>query len=72
MENRGDYETEQELMDPATIQDLKQAYYVSTVINKTEQQALTALVALTPPPPHTRRYTMEELGYSLARLFRGT
>lgn len=51
VENRGDYETEQELMDPATIQDLKQAYYVSTVINKTEQQALTALVALTPPPP---------------------
>ena len=51
VENRGDYDTEEELMDPTKIQDLKQAYYVSTVINKSEQHALTALVELTPPPP---------------------
>ena len=52
VENRGDYETEQPLMEPALIKDLANtSFYVSTIINKTEEHALAAMVAMMPPPP---------------------
>ena len=51
VENRGDYETEQQLMEPTSIKDLVDRFYVSTIIHKTDVLALEDLLALTLPRP---------------------
>jgi hypothetical protein len=51
VENRGQYETEQPLMDPKVVKDLADSFYVSTIIRKSNELALASLVALAPPPP---------------------
>jgi hypothetical protein len=51
VENLGQYEMEQPLMDPKAVKDLVDSFYVSTIIRKSNEMALASLVSLAPPPP---------------------